>query len=204
MLDEHLPFPVVAAVGRFEDRGQADLDDRLVQGAGRIDHSVRRNVKPVRNQRLLFAQAVSANLQHEWPRPHGLDLGRGRQRRGWDILKFKGQHVGCIGERFGGGQVGKIGIDLAIGHLRGRAARRRIKNLHAITEPMSRQGKHAAELAAPENADRPARADEHRARIRFYSRCEKAVARDSAFAGCKLFCPLHALKSRLRRGFAYC
>ena len=72
---------------------------------------------------------------------------------GVDVLELIGEHIGLLRQIMDGGLVVVLTDDLKIGHLRGRAVRRRVEYADAEAHVLRAQCHHAAELSAADDAD---------------------------------------------------
>src|SRR5204863_6940205 len=77
-------------------------------------------------------------------------------------FKFERNHIDMARKIFGGLDVVVCGIDFDIGDLSSRAIVSRIKRVHAISHAPRRDGEHATELSAAEDADGFAGKDWHK------------------------------------------
>ena len=70
-----------------------------------------------------------------------------------DVLELVGEHIAAFGKLTNRGDIVVFGGHLKIGHLRGRAVRRRIEHADTEAHLACGQGHHAAQLAAADDAD---------------------------------------------------
>src|SRR6185312_9950109 len=154
---QRLALAVIAQPRGLEDRRQAVPGGRLPQLRQRLDRRPRRGAGAGAVEEALLRDPVLADPQ---------DRGRGADRLercekiepfGADILELEGNHVDRGGEGAQRRGVLILAEGDAGGDLRGRAVLLGREDVAAIAQTGRRQRRHAAELAAADDADRRVR-----------------------------------------------
>src|SRR5688572_10357701 len=102
---------------------------------------------------------MSRRLQHEWRWMHRANLLNRGERLGGDVLKFERDDIHTECEATRGVEIVIARVYFVIGDLPGRRFGGRIERMHAIPHSPRRDGEHAAQLPAAEDADRLAGED---------------------------------------------
>ncbi len=151
--DARLALAVVTEARRLQHRRQFDIGQGRVDVRGATNHRERSDRKTMRLEKTFFRAAVLRHRDCIAAGADGSALGQFDQHFGRGVFEFGGDGRTGGGHLFERNRVGVGGVQMAAGELGRRRQRIRVQHRHPVVHIACSHGKHAAELAAADQAE---------------------------------------------------
>jgi len=158
-----LALAVITQAGGLEDAWQQLIGHRRQLRFG-LDHGMRRHGHAAFHKMRLLGGAVLRNGHSIRGRGHETVRPQGQQGRGRDVLKFGGDGGAALHQLRQALLVQVIGLDVMVTHPARRTGRIGVKHRRVVAHGLRGMHKHAAQLAAPHDAQGGGMAVDHAAR----------------------------------------